>query len=182
MSLGKLLLCMNGVIEAVPLRGVTIVTLEAMIPEALKVIRANDTTGKPVGMIEGVAKKESTLQDIFLQRKNKVMLHISEVKVLRTDSSGSKRENLCFECHNSEHLARECPNPFCYRSGVKGHRSYNCIKVNSWGRDCRRSGRTPDYMRDGHYKPYYERSPPHSGTHEYASRVSNYKGSGNRNN
>ena len=68
---------MNRAIEAVPLKGVTIVTLKAMKPEALEVIRADDTTEKPV---EGVAKKEDTLQAILLQRKDEVMLHISEVE------------------------------------------------------------------------------------------------------
>ena len=42
---------MNGAVEAVSLRGVTIVTLEAIKPEALKEVKADDTTGKPVGMI-----------------------------------------------------------------------------------------------------------------------------------
>ena len=31
---------------------------------------------------------------------------------MRSDSSGSEVEKLCFECHDSEHLAREFPNLF----------------------------------------------------------------------
>ena len=77
-----MLLCRNGAIEAVPLTGVTIVTLEAMKPEALEEIRADDTTGKPVGMIGGVAKKEDTLQELLLQRKDEVMLRISKAEAL----------------------------------------------------------------------------------------------------
>ena len=73
---------MKGAVEAVPLRRVKIVTLEAMKPEALKEIRADDTTGKPVGMIGRVAKKEDALQDLLLQRKDEVMLHISEAEAL----------------------------------------------------------------------------------------------------
>ena len=45
-------------------------------------IRADDTTGKPVDMIGGVAKKEITLQDLFLQKKNEGMLHIGEEEAL----------------------------------------------------------------------------------------------------
>ena len=176
---------MNGPIEAVPLRGVTIVTLEAMKPKALHVIRADDTTGKPVGMIEGgneereYSPRSSPAKE---SRGNVSYKRNRSPNRVRSDSSGSEGEKLCFECHNSEHLARECPNPLCYRCGVRGHRFYNCTKVNSWDRDYRRSGRSPDYMRDGHSRSYYERSPPHGGTREYASRVSSYRGSRNRNN
>ena len=77
-----MLLCMNGAVEAVPLRGVTIVTLEAMKPEALEEIRADVTTGKPVGMIGRVAMKEDTLRDLLLQRKDEAMLRISEAEAL----------------------------------------------------------------------------------------------------
>ena len=73
---------MNGAIEAVTLRGVTIITLEAIKPEALEVIRADGTTEKPVSMIGEVAKKEDALQDLLLQRKDEVMLHISEAEAL----------------------------------------------------------------------------------------------------
>ena len=73
---------MNGAVEAVPLRGLTIATLEAMKPEALEEIWADDTTGKPVGMIERVAEKEDTLQDLLMQRKDEVMLRISEAEAL----------------------------------------------------------------------------------------------------
>ena len=76
-----MLSCMNGAVEAVPLRGVTIVTLKAMKPEALKE-RREDATGKPVGMVRGVAKKEDTLQDLLLQRKDEIMLRISEAEAL----------------------------------------------------------------------------------------------------
>ena len=44
--------------------------------------KGDDTTGKPVGMIWGVAKKEDTLQDLLLQRKDEVMLRISEAEAL----------------------------------------------------------------------------------------------------
>ena len=64
---------------------------------------------------------------------------------MRSDSSGSKAEKLCFECHNSEHLARKCPNHLCY--SVRGHRSYNCPKANLKDRGYKRSGRSPDYRR-----------------------------------
>ena len=78
-----MLLCINGTVEAVSLRGVTIITLEAMKPEALDEIRADDTTGKPVGMIGGVAKKEdNTLQELLLQRKDEVLLCICEAEAL----------------------------------------------------------------------------------------------------
>ena len=66
---------------------------------------------------------------------------------VRSDSSVSEGEQLCFECHDSEHLARECPNPLCYRCGVRGHRSYNCPKANLKDRGYKRSGRSPDYRR-----------------------------------
>ena len=71
MSLRELLLCVTDAIEAIPLKGVMIVTLEAMKPEVLEGIRADDTTGKPVGMIGGVAKKEDTLQDLPCKEKTK---------------------------------------------------------------------------------------------------------------
>ena len=53
-----------------------------MKPEALEEIRADDTTGKPVGIIGGVTKKEDTLQGLLLQRKDEVMLCISEAEAL----------------------------------------------------------------------------------------------------
>ena len=144
---------MNGPIEAVPLRGVTIVTLEAMKPKALHVIRADDTTGKPVGMIEGgneergYSPRSSPAKE---SRGNVSYKRNRSPNRVRSDSSGSEGEKLCIEYHNSEHLARECLNPLCYRCSVRRDRSYNCTKVNSWDRDYRRSGRSPDYMRDGH--------------------------------
>ena len=75
-----MLSCMNNAIEAVTLRGVTTITLEAMKSEALEAIRADDTTGKPVGTI--VKKKEVTLQDILLRRRDMGMLYISEAEAL----------------------------------------------------------------------------------------------------
>ena len=176
---------MNGPIEAVPLRGVTIVTLEAMKPVAPKERKADDTTGKPVGMIEGgneergYSPRSSPAKE---SRGNVSYKRNRSPNRVRSDSSGSEGEKLCIEYHNSEHLARECLNPLCYRCSVRRDRSYNCTKVNSWDRDYRRSGRSHDCMRDGHSKSYYERSPPHSGTHEYAIRVSSYRGSRNSNN
>ena len=131
-SLEKLLSYPNSAIETVPLREVTIVTQEAMELEALKVIEADDTTVKPVGTIEEVAKKETALQGILLQKKWKNALYRQgrSPNLVRSNLSGSKGEKLCFECRDSKHLERECPNPFCYRCGAKGHRSYNCTKVN----------------------------------------------------
>ena len=81
-SLRELLLCVTDAIEAIPLKGVMIVTLEAMKPEVLEGIRADDTTGKPVGMIERIVKKKDTLQDLLLQRKDKEMIHIGEAEAL----------------------------------------------------------------------------------------------------
>ena len=98
---------------------------------------------------------------------------------MRSDSSGSEGEKLCFECQDSEHLARECPNPICYRCGIRGHRSYNCPKVNLRDRGYRRSGRSPDYRRDGNSRSYYEGS-LRSEASGYASRDSSYRDSRNR--
>ena len=73
---------MNYAVDVVLLRGVTIVTLEAMKSEALEVIRADITTGKPVDLVGKVAKKEVTLQDLFLQRKYEGMLLIGRAEAL----------------------------------------------------------------------------------------------------
>ena len=53
-----------------------------MKPEALEEIRADVTTGKPVGMIGRVAMIEDTLRDLLLQRKDEAMLRISEAEAL----------------------------------------------------------------------------------------------------
>ena len=99
---------------------------------------------------------------------------------MRSDPSGIEGEKQCFECHDSEHLEKECPNPICYRCDVRGHRFYNCTKINSKNRGYRRFGRSLDYRRNGHSRLYYERSPPRSGAYEYASKYSGYRDSNNK--
>ena len=142
-----MLLYTNDAVKIVPLRGITIVALDAMKPEALQAVRAGDAIKKkPQSAIEGVAKKEVTLQDILnKKRENASYRQGRSPNWVRSDTSGSKGEKLCFVCHDFEHLARECPNPLCCSCSVRGHRSYNFTAVNLKDSDYRRSGRRSDY-------------------------------------
>ena len=48
----------------------------------LDAIGADDTTGKPVGTIGEVTKKEVSLQDILLKRRDEGMLYIGKAETL----------------------------------------------------------------------------------------------------
>ena len=93
----------NGEIDAVSQKGATFVSLEAIKPKALEVIRANDTTGKPVDMIGRVAKRDEGM----------LIIGNAECQRERSDLLVRKRETLCFGCYAFVHLAKECLNPLC---------------------------------------------------------------------